>query len=368
MGGLVRVRLRRPVPRSDRAGAAGRAVPVSRTKRAAASSASLTARRAERRSRLVDTRSASPRVAASSRCGRPSTSPAAARRASRAAGRTRADDDAGRPHPRPCAGRRRRQGPLRQGTRARAAGRPRRHRRAFDEGRAERAAAGARDRGGAAAREPAATRSSRCAIGASPSCPTARASARRARAGKRSCAHARPDLAAASCCAATSTRACASSTDGSLDAIVLACAGLERLGLADRITEVLTAELSLPAVGQGVIGIEARTDDVRSRAVSSPRWITPTRTRDCAPSALSRDARRQLPLADCGACRDRRRPSSAGRLRRCAGRQRDLPRQSWAGRRRTPRRSAVTLAQRLSVGGRGRTARAPATAAVDTLR
>ena len=50
--------------------------------------------------------------------------------------------------------------------------------------------------------------------------------------------------------------------DGSLDAIVLACAGLERLGLEDRITEVLSTELSVPAVGQGVIGIEARADDV----------------------------------------------------------------------------------------------------------
>ena len=49
--------------------------------------------------------------------------------------------------------------------------------------------------------------------------------------------------------------------DGTLDAILLACAGLERLGLAARITEVLALEVSLPAVGQGVIGIECREDD-----------------------------------------------------------------------------------------------------------
>jgi hydroxymethylbilane synthase len=55
--------------------------------------------------------------------------------------------------------------------------------------------------------------------------------------------------------------------DGSLDAIVLACAGLERLGLAERITQVLDAELSLPAVGQGVIGIETRDDDATTRAL-----------------------------------------------------------------------------------------------------
>jgi hydroxymethylbilane synthase len=48
-----------------------------------------------------------------------------------------------------------------------------------------------------------------------------------------------------------------------LDAIVLAAAGLHRLGLADRITEYLAPDLSLPAVGQGAIGVECRRDDVR---------------------------------------------------------------------------------------------------------
>ena len=53
--------------------------------------------------------------------------------------------------------------------------------------------------------------------------------------------------------------------EGSLDAILLACAGLERLGLGTRITEELDLDLSVPAVGQGVIGIECREDDSRSR-------------------------------------------------------------------------------------------------------
>jgi hydroxymethylbilane synthase len=48
---------------------------------------------------------------------------------------------------------------------------------------------------------------------------------------------------------------------GDYDAIVLAKAGLDRLGMADRITEVLSTDLCLPAVGQGAIGIEARADD-----------------------------------------------------------------------------------------------------------
>lgn len=45
------------------------------------------------------------------------------------------------------------------------------------------------------------------------------------------------------------------------DAIILAAAGLERLGFGDRITEKLSIERSLPAVGQGALGIETRLDD-----------------------------------------------------------------------------------------------------------
>ncbi len=46
-----------------------------------------------------------------------------------------------------------------------------------------------------------------------------------------------------------------------LDAIILAEAGLVRLGLADRITEILDATWMLPAVGQGAIGLECRASD-----------------------------------------------------------------------------------------------------------
>ncbi len=49
---------------------------------------------------------------------------------------------------------------------------------------------------------------------------------------------------------------------GEYDAIILASAGLIRLGLADRITQSLPDSVSLPAVGQGAIGIECRVDDV----------------------------------------------------------------------------------------------------------
>ena len=46
-----------------------------------------------------------------------------------------------------------------------------------------------------------------------------------------------------------------------LDAIVLAMAGVKRLGLEARITDVLPVEISLPAIGQGALGIETRMDD-----------------------------------------------------------------------------------------------------------
>lgn len=48
---------------------------------------------------------------------------------------------------------------------------------------------------------------------------------------------------------------------GEFDAILLAVAGLTRLGFDARITEALPAEVSLPAMGQGAIGVECRSDD-----------------------------------------------------------------------------------------------------------
>jgi len=51
--------------------------------------------------------------------------------------------------------------------------------------------------------------------------------------------------------------------DGVVDAAILASAGLDRLGFAERITERLPIERMLPAVGQGALAIEARSDDAR---------------------------------------------------------------------------------------------------------
>lgn len=49
--------------------------------------------------------------------------------------------------------------------------------------------------------------------------------------------------------------------DGQYDAIILASAGLKRLGLAERIRHTIQPDLSLPAVGQGALGLECRSQD-----------------------------------------------------------------------------------------------------------
>lgn len=55
--------------------------------------------------------------------------------------------------------------------------------------------------------------------------------------------------------------------NGDYDAIILAVAGLNRLELQSRIRYALPAEVSLPAVGQGAVGIECRLDDDRTQAL-----------------------------------------------------------------------------------------------------
>ena len=66
--------------------------------------------------------------------------------------------------------------------------------------------------------------------------------------------------------------------DGDLDAIVLACAGLMRLGLESRITARLDPKVCLPAVAQGVIGIECRSADARTLELVSALNHAATRT------------------------------------------------------------------------------------------
>jgi hydroxymethylbilane synthase len=72
----------------------------------------------------------------------------------------------------------------------------------------------------------------------------------------------RPDLAVVSLRGNVETRL-RKLEEGAVDATLLALAGLKRLGLADKATAVLAIDEFLPAVGQGIIAIEARGDDAR---------------------------------------------------------------------------------------------------------
>jgi len=58
--------------------------------------------------------------------------------------------------------------------------------------------------------------------------------------------------------------------NGDYDAIILASAGLKRLGFKERITESISTDQSLPAIGQGAIGIECRRDDEAINALLAP--------------------------------------------------------------------------------------------------
>ncbi|HDS1153180.1 TPA: hydroxymethylbilane synthase, partial [Pluralibacter gergoviae] len=74
---------------------------------------------------------------------------------------------------------------------------------------------------------------------------------------------------------------------GEYDAIILAVAGLQRLGLESRIRQPLSPEQSLPAVGQGAVGIECRMDDERTLALLAPLNHPETAVRVTAERAMN---------------------------------------------------------------------------------
>ena len=74
---------------------------------------------------------------------------------------------------------------------------------------------------------------------------------------------------------------------GDYDAIILATAGLLRLGFADRIRSRITPEDSLPAIGQGAVGIECRENDENILQLISPLNHADTHTRLTAERAMN---------------------------------------------------------------------------------
>lgn len=81
--------------------------------------------------------------------------------------------------------------------------------------------------------------------------------------------HWRPDLAIVPIRGNVDTRLRKLETEG-LDGIVVAAAGLMRLGWQGRISDIIPPEISLPAVGQGALGVEMRSDDEEARTLFQP--------------------------------------------------------------------------------------------------
>lgn len=75
---------------------------------------------------------------------------------------------------------------------------------------------------------------------------------------------------------------------GEYDAIILAAAGLIRLEMPQRIASFIEPEVSLPANGQGAVGIECRTDDAETQALLAPLEHAQTRVRVLAERAMNR--------------------------------------------------------------------------------
>jgi len=87
--------------------------------------------------------------------------------------------------------------------------------------------------------------------------------------------------------------------DGEYDAIILACAGLQRLGLGERITETLQPPDLLPASTQGIIGLQCRQDDSLTRSLIEPLADADTMVVASAERAVAQvlEATCQVPLA-----------------------------------------------------------------------
>lgn len=87
--------------------------------------------------------------------------------------------------------------------------------------------------------------------------------------------------------------------EGEYDAIILAVAGLKRLGFEDRIRQYMTPEESLPAIGQGALGIECRIDDDRINRLLEPLHDRPTEVCVRAERAMNRrlEGGCQVPIA-----------------------------------------------------------------------
>jgi hydroxymethylbilane synthase len=123
--------------------------------------------------------------------------------------------------------------------------------------------------------------------------------------------------------------------DGETDALVLACAGLDRLGLCDRIAERLEPEIVPPAPGQGAIAVQVRSDDERMLALVAAI--------DDPNTHLAVEAERSFLSASGGGCR-----APVGALATVVGRELDL-----LGGYASPDRAGTAIARRHGPLGSG---------------
>ena len=110
--------------------------------------------------------------------------------------------------------------------------------------------------------------------------------------------HARPDMTIHPLRGNLDTRLKKLETEG-LDAIILAAAGVRRLGLEDRITEYIPETMMLPAIGQGALSIEIRENDKAIEKMTAPLEHRETRMAvDCERAFLARlEGGCQVPIA-----------------------------------------------------------------------
>ena len=133
--------------------------------------------------------------------------------------------------------------------------------------------------------------------------------------------HARPDLTIAMLRGNLDTRL-RKLREGQFDAIVLAAAGLRRLAWAHEITEYLAPQISLPAIGQGALGIEGRRDDLFIRSLLSGLDHAPSQNSRSCRTCVAPSAPRRLSGSDRGACDSGRDRGETGRIGIQRGRQR----------------------------------------------
>jgi len=168
--------------------------------------------------------------------------------------------------------------------------------------------------------------------------------------------HYRPDLQIVSIRGNVNTRL-SKIEEQRLDAVVLAYAGMARLGLADRITERIPFEICLPAVGQGSIGVEAKKSDEALLSMLQAIDHEPTRAAITAERAFLRrlEGGCQVPIAAYAACEDGR-VRLSGLVASLDGR--EVIRHSAEGLAADAQRIGIALAESMLEMGAGRLLRA----------